>query len=84
MKGAKEQLSKAAACCGLPERRGGTADSHQGHYGARSKPVKVVEAIAAGPLTKSFYLNCLRQRGVKMVAADNVEELVRLLHEEAN
>jgi electron transfer flavoprotein beta subunit len=56
----------------------------KGIMGARSKPLKVVEAITAEPLTEivSFELPPPK-KGVKMVAADNVEELVRLLHEEA-
>ena len=56
----------------------------KGIMGARSKPLKVVEPLAVEPLTEtvSFELP-LSKKGVKMVAADNPEELLRLLHEEA-
>jgi electron transfer flavoprotein beta subunit len=56
----------------------------KGIMSARSKPLKVVEAIAVDPLTEivSFELPPAK-KGVKMIAADHVEELVRLLHEEA-
>jgi electron transfer flavoprotein beta subunit len=56
----------------------------KGIMGARSKPLKVVEAVAADPLTEivSFELPPAK-KGVKMVSAENPEELVQLLHEEA-
>jgi electron transfer flavoprotein beta subunit len=56
----------------------------KGIMGARSKPLKVVEPAAVEPLTTiaSFDLPPAKA-GVKLVAADNPEELVRLLHEEA-
>jgi electron transfer flavoprotein beta subunit len=56
----------------------------RGIMGARSKPLKVVEPIAADTLTSvaSFELPPAKA-GVKLVPADNPEELVRLLHEEA-
>lgn len=56
----------------------------KGIMGARSKPLKVVEPVAAEPLTTitSFELPPAKA-GVKLVPADNPEELVRLLHEEA-
>ena len=56
----------------------------RGIMAARTKPLKVVEPIAADTLTtvQSFGLPPSKA-GVKLVAADNVEELVRLLHEEA-
>ena len=46
--------------------------------------VKVVEPVAAEQLTNmvSFELPPAKA-GVKLVAADNVAELVRLLHEES-
>jgi len=51
---------------------------------ARTKPLKVVEPIAVDALTSvlNFELPAAKA-GVKLVAADNVAELVRLLHEEA-
>ena len=56
----------------------------KGIMGARTKPLKVVEAVAAESYTTiaSFDLPPAKA-GVKLVSADNAEELVRLLHEEA-
>jgi len=56
----------------------------KGIMGARTKPLKVVEPAAADALTSivSFELPPPKA-GVKLIPADNPEELVRLLHEEA-
>ncbi|MBS1761211.1 MAG: electron transfer flavoprotein subunit beta/FixA family protein [Bacteroidetes bacterium] len=56
----------------------------RGIMAARSKPLKVVEPIAVEALTaiSGFGLPPAKA-GVKLVDADNVDELVRLLHEEA-
>ncbi len=56
----------------------------RGIMAARTKPLKVVEPIAIDALTsiESYELPPAKA-GVKLVAADNVAELVRLLHEEA-
>jgi electron transfer flavoprotein beta subunit len=56
----------------------------KGIMGARTKPLKVVEPVAAEPLTAvaGFELPPPKA-GVKLVPADNPAELVRLLHEEA-
>jgi electron transfer flavoprotein beta subunit len=56
----------------------------KGIMGARTKPLKVVEPVAADTLTavESFGLPPAKA-GVKLVPADNPAELVRLLHEEA-
>src|ERR1700722_19246490 len=56
----------------------------KGIMGARTKPLKVVEPVAAESLTEliSFELPAAK-KGVRMIPADNPEELVRLLHEEA-
>ena len=56
----------------------------RGIMAARTKPLKVVEPAAAEPLTRfeSFGLPPAKA-GVKLVAPDNIDELVRLLHEEA-
>ncbi len=56
----------------------------RGIMAARTKPLKVVEPTAVEALTTvaGFGLPPAKS-GVKLVAADNVEELVRLLHEEA-
>lgn len=56
----------------------------KGIMGSRSRPLKVIEPIDVAPLTSiaSFDLPPAKA-GVKLVSADNPEELVRLLHEEA-
>lgn len=56
----------------------------RGIMAARTKPLKVVEPISTEPLTsiEKFELPPAKA-GVKLVSSDNVEELVRLLHEEA-
>jgi len=56
----------------------------RGIMAARTKPLKVVEPAAAETLTSftSFGLPPAKA-GVKLVSADNVDELVRLLHDEA-
>jgi len=56
----------------------------RGIMAARTKPLKVVEPVAADVLTsvESFSLPPAKA-GVKLVDPENVEELVRLLHEEA-
>ena len=56
----------------------------RGIMAARTKPLKVVEPVAAETLTEvSGFGLPPAKAGVKLVPADNVEELVRLLHEEA-
>lgn len=56
----------------------------KGIMGARTKPLKPVEPVAADALTAvaGFELPPAKA-GVKLVDAENVDELVRLLHEEA-
>jgi electron transfer flavoprotein beta subunit len=56
----------------------------RGIMAARTKPLKVVEPAAVEAMTQytEFQLPPAKA-GVKLVSADNVEELVRLLHEEA-
>lgn len=56
----------------------------RGIMGARTKPLKVVEPVQTEALTeiKSFELPAPKA-GVKMIPADQAEDLVRLLHEEA-
>ncbi|MEO8853700.1 MAG: electron transfer flavoprotein beta subunit/FixA family protein, partial [Ginsengibacter sp.] len=56
----------------------------RGIMGARTKPLKVVEAVEADTFTQisSFELPPAKA-GVKLIPADQPEELVRLLHEEA-
>ncbi len=56
----------------------------RGIMAARTKPLKVVEPATIEAMTQytEFQLPPAKA-GVKLVSADNVEELVRLLHEEA-
>jgi electron transfer flavoprotein beta subunit len=56
----------------------------KGIMGARTRPLKVVEPQAVEALTEivSFELPPAK-KGVKMIPAENAEELIRLLHEEA-
>ena len=56
----------------------------KGIMGARTKPLKVLEPVAADALTAivGFELPPAKA-GVKLVDPENVDELVRLLHEEA-
>lgn len=56
----------------------------RGIMAARTKPLKVVEPIAVDALSHftEFQLPPAKA-GVKLVSAENVDELVRLLHEEA-
>jgi electron transfer flavoprotein beta subunit len=56
----------------------------KGIMGARSKPLKVAEPAASESFTEliSFELPAVK-KGVKMIPADNAEELINLLHEEA-
>ena len=56
----------------------------RGIMAARTKPLKVVQPAAAESLTAivSYELPPAKS-GVKMIPADNMDELVRLLHEEA-
>lgn len=56
----------------------------RGIMAARTKPLKVVEPAAVEALTSVVsYETPPPKAGVKLVPADNVAELVRLLHEEA-
>jgi electron transfer flavoprotein beta subunit len=56
----------------------------KGIMSARSKPLKVVEPAAVEHFTEtiSFELPPVK-KGVKMISADNAEELISLLHDEA-
>jgi electron transfer flavoprotein beta subunit len=78
----KASLPLVVSCQkGMAEQR---IPNMKGIMGARSKPLKVVEPAAVDPLTSvvSFDLPPAKA-GVKLVPADQPEELVRLLHEEA-
>ena len=56
----------------------------KGIMGARTKPLKVVQPIEAESLTTVLSYDLPAPKaGVKLVAADHAEDLVKLLHEEA-
>ncbi len=56
----------------------------RGIMAARSKPLKVIEPVTAETLTEIVNYDLpVPKAGVKLIAADNPAELVRLLHEEA-
>ena len=56
----------------------------RGIMSARTKPLTVVEPISAGVKVEAVSFDSVPQRAaVKLVSADNLDELVRLLHEEA-
>jgi electron transfer flavoprotein beta subunit len=78
-----EVILPAIVSCqkGMAEQR---IPNMRGIMAARTKPLKVVEPIAVQATTsiKNYDLPPAKS-GVKLVAADNVEELVRLLKEEA-
>jgi electron transfer flavoprotein beta subunit len=76
------QLPLVVSCQkGVAEQR---IPNMKGIMGARTKPLKVAEAVAVDALTSivSFELPPPKA-GVKLIPADQPEELVRLLHEEA-
>ena len=79
---AQVQLPVVVSCAkGVAEQR---IPNMRGIMGARTKPLKVVTPVDIQPLTHvSSYGLPPAKAGVKLVAADNVAELVRLLHEEA-
>lgn len=56
----------------------------RGIMAARTKPLTVVEPVATTPLTSIVsFEQPPAKAGVKLVSPDNVEELVKLLHEQA-
>jgi electron transfer flavoprotein beta subunit len=76
------ELPVVVSCAkGVAEQR---IPNMRGIMAARTKPLKVVEPATIDALTSvvSYELPPAKA-GVKLVAADNVAELVRLLHEEA-
>jgi electron transfer flavoprotein beta subunit len=82
-----EEVNKAAlplvVSCqkGMAEQR---IPNMKGIMGARTKPLKVVEPVAAESLTSiASYELPPAKAGVKLVSPEHPEELVRLLHEEA-
>jgi electron transfer flavoprotein beta subunit len=56
----------------------------RGIMSARTKPLKVVEAVSEGQMTQVDNFQMPPAKGaVKMISADNVPELVKLLKTEA-
>jgi len=79
---AEVSLPVVVSCAkGVAEQR---IPNMRGIMAARSKPLKVIEPVATDTLTSiAGYELPPAKAGVKLVPADNVAELVRLLHEEA-
>ena len=70
-----------SAAKGLAEQR---IPNMRGIMMAKRKPLKVVEAVAADDLAVAVEYAKPQEKGsVKMIDAEDMEELVRLLHEEA-
>jgi electron transfer flavoprotein beta subunit len=70
-----------SAAKGLAEQR---IPNMKGIMQARTKPLKVVEPVAFDDLTKVAQFELPKAKtGVKLIDASNMDELVRLLHEEA-
>jgi electron transfer flavoprotein beta subunit len=78
----KASLPLVVSCQkGMAEQR---IPNMKGIMGARTKPLKVVESATTESYTTiASYDLPPAKAGVKLVSADNPEELVRLLHEEA-
>ena len=76
------QLPIVVSCQkGMAEQR---IPNMKGIMGARTKPLIVREPILADSLTSFIHFDLpAAKAGVKLVSADDPEELVRLLHEEA-
>ena len=76
------QLPIVVSCQkGMAEQR---IPNMKGIMGARTKPLTVREPIIADSLTSFIHFDLpAAKAGVKLVSADDPEELVRLLHEEA-
>lgn len=76
------QLPVVVSCMkGMAEQR---IANMRGIMAARTKPLKVIEPAATDMLTQTVSFELPPQKkGVKLIDADNVAELVRLLHEEA-
>ena len=76
------QLPIVVSCQkGMAEQR---IPNMKGIMGARTKPLTVREPIIADSLTSFIHFDLPAPKaGVKLVSADDPEELVRLLHEEA-
>ncbi|MER3471105.1 MAG: electron transfer flavoprotein subunit alpha [Chitinophagaceae bacterium] len=56
----------------------------RGIMAARTKPLKLIEPVAVEPLAKTVEFGLPPAKaGVKLVSPENVDELVRMLHEEA-
>lgn len=79
---AEVKLPLVVSCAkGVAEQR---IPNMRGIMAARTKPLKAVEPVAVDTLTTiASYELPPAKAGVKLIPADNVTELVRLLHEEA-
>jgi electron transfer flavoprotein beta subunit len=85
MEGGEETWKRRCPCSKLPERHGRSPHSqHARHYGGPYQALESCRTYCVESLTevKEFGMPPAKA-GVKLVAPDNVDELVRLLHEEA-
>ncbi|MGH2644249.1 MAG: electron transfer flavoprotein subunit beta/FixA family protein, partial [Chitinophagaceae bacterium] len=76
------KLPAVVSCMkGMAEQR---IPNMRGIMAARTKPLKVLEPADGEKLTEIIGFEIpVAKTGIKMINPDNVEELVRLLHEEA-
>ncbi|MCG9794155.1 electron transfer flavoprotein subunit beta/FixA family protein [Flavobacterium algicola] len=87
--GGKENISTALPLIiggqkGLVEEKDLKIPNMRGIMTARSKPLTVVEPVAANNNTKAVkFEKPAAKSAVKLVAADNLDELINLLHNEA-
>lgn len=86
IEGGTEILSAAlplvvSAAKGLAEQR---IPNMKGIMGAKRKPLTVIPPVAVAARTQTVYFSVPEAKGsVRMIDPDNMEELVRLLHEES-
>lgn len=89
MEGGKETISVKlpaviAGQKGMVDEKDLIIPNMRGIMSARTKPLRVQEPVAAEVKVEGVSYDSVPQRAsVKMVSADNLDELVRLLHEEA-
>lgn len=78
------EIGLPAVVCATKDLAAARIPNMKGIMGARSKPLSVVAASTTEQVTKiTSYILPDKAKECKYVSADNVEELVRLLHEEA-
>ncbi len=86
--GGKENLSAKtpivlAVTKGLVPEKELIIPNMRGIMSARTKPLQVVEATAQTKVESISFENTPARANVKLISPDNLDELIRLLHEEA-